>query len=65
MQNLAKKNAGNAIKALMNLSPKVALLVSDGEDKEVLIDSLLIGDVLLVKPGSQVPIDGEIIEGKS
>jgi len=65
MEESAKRSAGNAIKELMNLAPKQALMIENGEQKLVDVDRIIIGDILLVKPGSKVPIDGIVTKGKS
>lgn len=61
----AKGRAGAAIKALMGLQPKTAQLLRDGEPVEVPIASVRVGDVVLVRPGEQVPVDGEVVSGES
>ena len=47
----------------MGLAPKTAIIITDGEEMEVPIDEVEIGDIILVKPGEKIPVDGEIIEG--
>ncbi len=54
-----------AIVKLMNLQPPSALAVRDGKELEVGVDELVEGDVVLVKPGERVPVDGEVISGES
>ena len=61
----AKGQAGAAIKALMGLQPKTAQLLRDGEPVEVPIASVRVGDVVLVRPGEQVPVDGVVVSGES
>lgn len=61
----ARSQTGQAIKALLGLAAKNAHLVSNGEEKEVPIDSIQKGDILRVRPGEKIPLDGVIIEGKS
>lgn len=61
----ARSQTGQAIKALMNLAAKTAHRLRDGEEEEVPIDQLKAGDLLRVRPGEKIPIDGTIIEGKS
>lgn len=55
----------SAVKALMKLAPKLALVRRDGEEREIPAEELQVGDVFLVKPGQAVPTDGTIIEGRS
>jgi Cu+-exporting ATPase len=61
----ARKATGSAIRALMNLAPKSAWLVRDGEEIETLVDDIQIGDVLRIKPGGRIPVDGSVTEGSS
>ena len=65
MEALAHKKTGNAIKELMNLSPDEANLMVDNEEKRVPLSEVKIGDILKVKPGEKIPVDGKIIEGNS
>ncbi len=61
----AHKRTGSAIKELMNLSPDEANLIVDGQEQKVPLSHVKIGDVLRVKPGEKVPVDGKITEGSS
>lgn len=61
----AHQKTGNAIKELMNLSPKEAHLIQNNVEKNILIADVKIGDILRVKPGEKIPVDGEIIEGNT
>ena len=62
----AREQTGGAIRALLDLAPKTARLVrGDGADEEVALDAVEIGDRLRVRPGEKVPLDGEVIEGRS
>ncbi len=62
----AREQTGGAIRALLDLAPKTARLVhGDGADEEVALDAVQIGDRLRVRPGEKVPLDGEVIEGRS
>lgn len=60
----SKGKTTSAIKKLMDLTPKKALLLVDGQEKEVPIEEVKVGDILLVKPGSAVPVDGSILSGR-
>jgi Cu+-exporting ATPase len=61
----AKGRTSEAIKALMGLTPKTATLLRDGEEVQIAIDSVIAGDVLVVRPGERIPVDGVVIEGRS
>lgn len=61
----ARKATGSAIRALMNLAPKTALLVRDGEEIETPVEAIQVGDVLRIKPGARIPVDGVVTEGNS
>lgn len=65
MEAAAHKKTGNAIRELMNLSPDEANLIINGEEKKVLLLQVKIGDLLRVKPGEKIPVDGKITEGNS
>ncbi|MGM9569025.1 MAG: heavy metal translocating P-type ATPase, partial [Phascolarctobacterium sp.] len=59
----AKSHTSDALKALMQLSPKTALVERRGVQGEIPLEEVVIGDVLIVKAGSTVPVDGRILEG--
>jgi Cu+-exporting ATPase len=61
----ARSRTGQAIKALLSLAAKTAHRVRDGQEDEIPVDEIQKGDVLRVRPGEKVPIDGVITEGKS
>ena len=61
----ARNKTGQAIKALLGLAAKVAHCIRDGQEEDVAIDQIQKGDLLRVRPGEKVPLDGMIIEGKS
>jgi P-type Cu+ transporter len=61
----AKGRASQAIRKLITLGAKTATVVRDGEEVEVPVAELQVGDVMLVRPGAKVPTDGEIVEGSS
>ncbi|MEY8759984.1 heavy metal translocating P-type ATPase [Chryseobacterium tongliaoense] len=65
MEAAAHKKTGNAIRELMNLSPDEANLIINGEEKRVLLSQVKAGDMLKVKPGEKIPVDGKIVEGSS
>jgi Cu+-exporting ATPase len=62
----AREKTSGAIKALLGLAPKTAVKVgADGNDREVQVDAIQVGDQLRVRPGEKVPVDGELVEGKA
>ncbi len=62
----AREQTGGAIRALLNLAPKTARrLKENGEDEEISLDLVAVGDRLRVRPGDGVPVDGEVLEGRS
>ena len=61
----AHQKTGNAIRELMNLSPSEAHLITNGVEKKVALSEVKIGDVLRIKPGEKIPVDGIITEGSS
>ncbi|MCR4524417.1 MULTISPECIES: heavy metal translocating P-type ATPase [Bosea] len=62
----AREQTGGAIRALLDLVPKTARRVrDDGEDEDINLDAVHVGDRLRVRPGETVPVDGELIEGRS
>jgi P-type Cu+ transporter len=62
----AREQTGGAIRALLDLAPKTARLVhGEGADEEVALDAVKVGDILRVRPGDKVPLDGKVIEGRS
>ncbi len=62
----ARERTGSAIRALLNLAPKIARRIrADGSDEEIPLDRVQHGDRLRVRPGDAVPVDGSVIDGKS
>jgi P-type Cu+ transporter len=61
----AKGRTSEAIKKLMGLAPRTATLLRDGEEVEVPVNTLQAGDLLVVRPGERIPVDGVVIEGRS
>jgi Cu+-exporting ATPase len=65
LEAVSKGKTSEAIKKLMGLAPKTAIVVLDGKETEIPIDEVEIGHVILVKPGGKIPVDGVITEGHS
>jgi P-type Cu+ transporter len=61
----AKKRTGEAIKALMGLQAKTARVIRDGLEQDVPIDQVVVGDLVRVRPGEKVPVDGVVTDGRS
>ncbi len=65
LETRAKSKTSEAISKLMSLTPKTALIKINGEFSEIEIEKINIGDIILVKPGDKIPVDGEIIHGNA
>lgn len=63
LEEKSKKKTGSAITALMELTPPTAFLLKNGNPVEVPAEQLVVGDLILVKPGSRIPADGEVVQG--
>ena len=61
----AKKQTGAAIKALMGLQAKTARVIRDGVEQDVPVETVQVGDLVRVRPGEKVPVDGVVVEGRS
>jgi len=64
-ESVAKGKTSEAIKKLLGLRPKTAIVIRDGKEKEVSIEEVVVGDIVLVKPGQKIPVDGIIVKGYS
>ncbi len=65
MEERAKNSTSSAIRGLMGLQPKTARLVTDGREEEVPISNLQVGNVVSVRPGEKIPVDGTLLQGSS
>ena len=63
LEAVSKGRTTNALRGLLNLQPKTAVLIKDGEEITVAIEEVVVGDVYIVKSGGAIPVDGVIIEG--
>ncbi|WP_123053615.1 copper-translocating P-type ATPase [Clostridium sp. JN-1] len=63
LESVAKGKTSEAIKKLMGLAPKTAIIIREGKEEEISIDEVEANDIVLVKPGEKIPVDGEVIEG--
>ncbi|MBO6108828.1 MAG: copper-translocating P-type ATPase [Eubacterium sp.] len=64
LEAMSKGRTTNALKSLMDLSPKSALIEKDGEEVKISVDEVSPGDIFILKPGSIVPVDGIVLEGE-
>ncbi|MBJ7882791.1 heavy metal translocating P-type ATPase [Gelidibacter salicanalis] len=65
LEEKAKSNTSSAIKKLMGLQPKTLKIIENGEEKEIPISSVQVGQTILVKPGEKIPVDGLVSKGSS
>ncbi len=65
LENRAKGQTSEAIRKLMGLQAKTARVIRNGREADIPIAELVLGDVILVRPGEKIPVDGEIVEGSS
>lgn len=65
LESISKGKTTDALKSLMKLSPKTATLLRDGKEVEVEIDEVCVGDIFVVRPGENIPVDGVILEGNT
>ncbi len=61
----ARRKTGGAIRALMGLQPRTAKVVRNGQEQDVPIETVRVGDVVVVRPGEKVAVDGEVVDGSS
>ena len=61
----ARKGTGEAIRSLMGLRPATACVIRGGEEQNIPIDSVAVGDIIVVRPGERLPVDGIVVEGTS
>ena len=64
LEAISKGRTTNALKGLLNLRPKTAVLIRNGEEITVPVDEVSVGDIYAVRPGGSVPVDGRIVEGE-
>lgn len=65
LESVSKGRTSEAIKKLMGLAPKTAIVIRDGKEYEVPIEEVEIGHIILVKPGEKIPVDGVVLEGNT
>ncbi|KJZ85244.1 MULTISPECIES: heavy metal translocating P-type ATPase [Clostridium] len=65
LESVSKGKTSQAIKALMGLAPKTATIIRDNKEMTIPIEEVISGDIVIVKPGEKIPVDGEVIEGNT
>jgi len=65
LEEIAKGKAGDAIRKLMDLAPRTARVVRDGKEEEIPVELVQVDDILIVRPGERIPVDGIIVGGFS
>lgn len=65
LESVTKGKTSEAIKKLMGLVPKTATVIHDGKEMVIPVEEVEVGDVILVKPGEKIPVDGEVIKGRT
>ena len=65
MESRTKGRTGGAIRRLMGLRPKTAVILKEGEEKEVPLSQVRVGDMVIIRPGQRIPVDGKVLEGES
>lgn len=63
LESVTKGKTSEAIKKLMGLQPKTAVVIHDGKEMTIPIEEVEVGDIVLVKPGEKIPVDGNVVEG--
>ena len=65
LEAVAKGKTGEAIQKLLGLAPKTTTIIQNGEEKEIPLDEVKIGDIVIIKPGAKIPVDGIVTDGYS
>ena len=65
LESVTKGKTSEAIKKLMGLAPKTAIVIHDGKEIVIPIEEVEVGDIILVKPGEKIPVDGQVVEGRT
>ena len=63
LEAVAKGRSGEAIKRLMGLAPRTAIVIRNGAEIEIPVEEVEVGDVILVRPGEKIPVDGTVVQG--
>ncbi|MBR7079309.1 MAG: heavy metal translocating P-type ATPase [Treponema sp.] len=65
LESISKGKTSNALKGLLQLSPKTAVIERDGKEETVLVEEVSVDDVFIVRPGEKIPVDGVVLDGES
>ncbi len=65
LETISKGKTSDAIKKLIGLAPKYAIVLNEGREEKIIIDEVLVDDIVIVKPGEKISVDGIIIEGET
>ena len=65
LEAIAKGHTSDAIKKLMGLQPKTATVIRRGKEEKILIENVVVGDIIIIKPGEKIPVDGIVVYGSS
>ena len=65
LEHISKGRASESVRKLLDLQPRMAHVVRDGGESEVPVESVKVGDILVVRPGERIPVDGVVVEGES
>jgi len=65
LEEMAVEKTGETIKKLMELQPKTAIIVQDGDEREVSVEEVEVGDIVIVRPGERISVDGVVVSGHS
>ena len=63
LEAVSKGKTSEAIKKLIGLRPKTAVVIRDGQEAEISISDVVVGDIIMIKPGGKIPVDGVVLEG--
>jgi Cu+-exporting ATPase len=65
LETKAKKRTTDAVRRLVSMRPETAIVLKDGIEKRVRVEDIAVGDILVIRPGQHIPVDGVVIEGQS
>src|SRR5208337_3648711 len=65
LEHISKGRASEAVRKLLDLQPRMAHVIRDGSETEIPVESVKVGDILVIRPGERIPVDGVVTEGSS